>query len=315
MLHDGDSCFSAACKFNQVAYSLTQLIYSQVLVQNEIVEINDQFLFMRELSFLVLSNNRIRKMENLRHLDCLEFLDLSNNAIHLFAADELPTNLRVLNIAGNPCVESDESYQNVRRLCIQMLPRLEMMDDIRIKKSEKEKNTSVRLRVVDSDSDSDRDNVEDSNSDGEDNVDKNDVHASQLDIDLGNDLKKKEQLSQFDERYQQMRHSLESARSMRSSQGSSNEDIDIYQSHEKVFDELLAMNKEIQLAREKRMLSSLEQMKKDFSIASERMIEASAKRRTQFKMELEKKKRDLRAELSMVLNRDPDDRHEAVQEE
>lgn len=80
------------------------------LVGRGFQEIDNLDLFDR-LKELDLSNNRIRRVENISHLLCLDALDLSGNLIDeegLFA-EALPSNLRVLNLSGNPCAENSNA--------------------------------------------------------------------------------------------------------------------------------------------------------------------------------------------------------------
>ena len=60
------------------------------------------------LEYLALNNNQILTIENLKHLKCLEGLNLSSNCIEEFEASELPEGISVLSMKDNPtCVDVD----------------------------------------------------------------------------------------------------------------------------------------------------------------------------------------------------------------
>jgi len=60
------------------------------------------------LEYLALNNNRIKSIENLSHLKKLASLNLSNNQIEDFDESELPSNLYMLKLQGNPCCQKPD---------------------------------------------------------------------------------------------------------------------------------------------------------------------------------------------------------------
>lgn len=95
--------------------------------------------------FLALAGNRIRKIQNLKVLKQLKFLDLSFNCIENCDADQLPLSLFVLSLKGNPCT-SDEGYRNN---VTQTLPNLKELDEIPVSRL---KHTKVDRESSDEDS-------------------------------------------------------------------------------------------------------------------------------------------------------------------
>lgn len=91
---------------------------------------------LRELRYLNLALNNIRKIENLEFCESLEKLDLTINFIQdLQSVENLKANfsLRELHLIGNPCTE----IEGYREFIIGALPSLENLDGIEILKSER----------------------------------------------------------------------------------------------------------------------------------------------------------------------------------
>ncbi|CAG5133962.1 unnamed protein product [Candidula unifasciata] len=80
------------------------------------------------LQVLVLSNNKITKVEGILHLLKLVFLDISENCIDVVTGDEFPKSLIILNLQGNSCVEKP----TYRASLIQALPKLKQLDGVDI---------------------------------------------------------------------------------------------------------------------------------------------------------------------------------------
>ncbi|XP_066837618.1 leucine-rich repeat-containing protein 46 isoform X3 [Anser cygnoides] len=74
--------------------------------------------------FLSLAGNRIREVENLRPLQHLRFLDLSQNQIQMLDPDELPRSLQLLDLTGNTCTRQPR----YRELVVGALPHLLQLD-------------------------------------------------------------------------------------------------------------------------------------------------------------------------------------------
>ena len=89
--------------------------------------------FFSDLRFLVLGANEIEAIEGLAHLRALEYLDLSQNRIADAAAHELPTELRALDLYGNPCAR-EPGY---RRALVGALPALFRLDDVAVSARER----------------------------------------------------------------------------------------------------------------------------------------------------------------------------------
>jgi len=56
------------------------------------------------LEFLALNGNRIREIENLKHLKFLCSLNLKNNLIEDFEIQEIPKKIVILNLKENKCI-------------------------------------------------------------------------------------------------------------------------------------------------------------------------------------------------------------------
>ena len=88
-------------------------------------------------------------IEGLWHLDNLSFLDVSHNNIEAFDPNELPSSLKVLRVAGNPCaVKLKDPASNERKELLEALPWLQTLDDETITY---ESRRRCGLEVVDSD--------------------------------------------------------------------------------------------------------------------------------------------------------------------
>ncbi|BFY97618.1 hypothetical protein BsWGS_00658 [Bradybaena similaris] len=85
------------------------------------------------LQVLILSNNKITKVEGILHLLKLIFLDISENCIDSITGDEFPKSVIILNLQGNPCVEKS-SY---RVSLVKALPKLKQLDGLDITSHEK----------------------------------------------------------------------------------------------------------------------------------------------------------------------------------
>lgn len=76
------------------------------------------------LEYLALNNNRIKGIENLSHLKKLASLNLSNNQIEDFDESELPSNLYILKLQGNPCCKKSDYLTKI----FKRLPELAELD-------------------------------------------------------------------------------------------------------------------------------------------------------------------------------------------
>ncbi|KAL5007300.1 hypothetical protein ScPMuIL_016106 [Solemya velum] len=105
---------------------------TNVYLQQNIIERIENFECLKNLQFLTLAGNRIRKVENLSNSKLL-FLDLSNNKIEEFDIDEFPQSLIILNLKYNPCTKGGD----YRGRIIQDLPCLRQLDEEEITREEK----------------------------------------------------------------------------------------------------------------------------------------------------------------------------------
>ena len=65
-----------------------------------------------KLVYLKLANNHIKKIENVKHLEQLQHLDVSNNELEEINVDELPKNVYSLKLIKNPVhQEAEKSKQ------------------------------------------------------------------------------------------------------------------------------------------------------------------------------------------------------------
>uniref|UniRef100_A0A8D0HEH4 Leucine rich repeat containing 46 n=1 Tax=Sphenodon punctatus TaxID=8508 RepID=A0A8D0HEH4_SPHPU len=74
--------------------------------------------------FLSLAGNHICRVENLRDLQRLQFLDLSQNRIKTLDTDELPQSLVILDLTGNRCTQ----LSGYRERVLRALPGLKKLD-------------------------------------------------------------------------------------------------------------------------------------------------------------------------------------------
>lgn len=65
------------------------------------------------LEYLALNNNCIKRIENLNHLKKLAFLSLSENQIEDFDESELPDDLVIIKMQGNPCTEKKDYLKKI----------------------------------------------------------------------------------------------------------------------------------------------------------------------------------------------------------
>lgn len=86
------------------------------------------------LQFLALHHNNLTKIEGLKHLSSLSFLDLSHNQISDFEISEIPVNLMILKMNGNPCVKEKKDY---RKSLVVYLKQLEELDKIKVIQAER----------------------------------------------------------------------------------------------------------------------------------------------------------------------------------
>jgi hypothetical protein len=95
------------------------------LQHNRIEVIENLELQAGTLRYLALGGNRIRKVENIKHLRMLQFLDLSENQIDEIDERELPRSLMILNLSLNKCCYSSD----YRGRLIDALPKLTELDE------------------------------------------------------------------------------------------------------------------------------------------------------------------------------------------
>ncbi|KAK3771852.1 hypothetical protein RRG08_028760 [Elysia crispata] len=88
---------------------------------------------MPNLQVLVLSNNRIKEISGIDHLEKLVFLDLSENCLESVNMQNIPKNIIILNLKGNPLLEE----ANYRADMIQIFPKLKQLDETEISAKEK----------------------------------------------------------------------------------------------------------------------------------------------------------------------------------
>lgn len=109
-----------------------QILYLQANLIPKIENLNK----LKKLEYLNLAINNIEKIENLEQCESLNKLDLTLNFIwDLESVCSLKNNifLKYLNLTGNPCAD----FKGYRDYVIAQLPQLEMLDSIKITKSEK----------------------------------------------------------------------------------------------------------------------------------------------------------------------------------
>nr|CAB3263539.1 leucine-rich repeat and coiled-coil domain-containing protein 1-like [Phallusia mammillata] len=94
------------------------------LQHNLFTQINNLEWVASSLKFLTLAGNQIERIENLLHLELLQFLDLSDNLIDVLNVDQLPKSLVFLNLRNNKCTYSVGYRQSVT----DGLPLLKLLD-------------------------------------------------------------------------------------------------------------------------------------------------------------------------------------------
>ena len=106
-----------------------EYVQNLYLQYNKIQEIGDGLRMNPNLEFLALQSNQIKKVEGIKHLRKLSFLDLSNNLIAQYDVEEFPQNIMVLKMIENPCQKAIKDY---RRQLVVHLPQLEDLDKIKV---------------------------------------------------------------------------------------------------------------------------------------------------------------------------------------
>lgn len=86
------------------------------------------------LQFLALQHNHLSKVEGVKHLKHLSFLDLSFNSIEDFSPLEFPENIMILKMHGNPCCEMKSDY---RKSLVLRLNHLEELDRVKVVQAER----------------------------------------------------------------------------------------------------------------------------------------------------------------------------------
>ncbi len=137
MFLDGGSLSSLDDCFDLMSHSLTHLY----LQRNELTT-SQGFANLHHIQFITLAHNRIRVLEGLAQLGSLLFLDVSHNLLdELDTGSEedettcqIPEQLRVLNIAGNPFVDdaSPENLEAITEHIVTVSPYLQRLDGRRI---------------------------------------------------------------------------------------------------------------------------------------------------------------------------------------
>ena len=86
-----------------------------------------------KITFLSLQKNKISRIENLKHLESLEMLDLSNNEIEEVDPKQLPANLLALKLIDNPVhIKAKKTLSKYRKPIVLQLEFLEDLDKIEI---------------------------------------------------------------------------------------------------------------------------------------------------------------------------------------
>jgi Leucine-rich repeat (LRR) protein len=96
---------------------------SLYLQYNQIEKIENLDMLIN-LEYLALNNNRIKRIENLDHLKKLSYLNLANNLIEDFDETELPNNLYMLKLQGNPCSKKSDYLTKI----FKRIPELAELD-------------------------------------------------------------------------------------------------------------------------------------------------------------------------------------------
>lgn len=85
------------------------------------------------LVFLTMQSNQIKRLEGLKHLKKLSFLDVSQNQIGEFDVAELPENIMIMKMVDNPCTKLEDYRKNV----VVHLNLLEEFDRIKVIQAER----------------------------------------------------------------------------------------------------------------------------------------------------------------------------------
>ena len=106
---------------------------SLYLHNNKVQRIGQGLKMNVNLEFLALQKNQIQVVEGLNHLVKLAFLDMSKNKISELDVKQLPPNLMILKLSGNPCTNNPNYRKNV----VTGLPSLEELDKLKVLPSER----------------------------------------------------------------------------------------------------------------------------------------------------------------------------------
>lgn len=105
------------------------------LQYNKLSEIGNGLAMNRQLVFLALSNNQIKRIEGLSHLKQLAYLDISHNLIEAIPdVREIPANLLMLKTNGNPVQKYTKDY---RKPIVLHASQLEVLDRVKVVQAEK----------------------------------------------------------------------------------------------------------------------------------------------------------------------------------
>ena len=108
-------------------------------LQNNLIEKIENLYKLKELQYLNLALNNITKIEGLQSCESLNKLDLTLNFIDIYNFEKSIINLQKniflseLHLTGNPCTD----FKHYRLFVIYLLPQLQKLDSIEIKKSER----------------------------------------------------------------------------------------------------------------------------------------------------------------------------------
>ena len=97
---------------------------------------DDFFEQMPNLKFLALQDNQIEEWFDLRSLKSLEFLDLRNNKLPSDGAANLPPQLIVLKLQGNPLCGENGKF-GYRKDFVSSLTELTELDKIEVQVAER----------------------------------------------------------------------------------------------------------------------------------------------------------------------------------
>ncbi|CAG9335787.1 unnamed protein product [Blepharisma stoltei] len=106
-------------------------------LQYNLIEKIQNLEFMINLEFLTLEGNKITYIQGLKTLKNLLYLNLANNQIILLSTEEIPNDISILKLNGNPCASESE----YRETLIKALPYLDELDGSAVRPEE-------RLRIL-----------------------------------------------------------------------------------------------------------------------------------------------------------------------